>query len=318
MVRNPDETLAYSALPKHWLTSSPTNRLWGWLGSPAEGELALFPGLLMILLPLAAYFLAAPAPRAAPEPVSRPNAPSRHILALLDAVSVCAGTLALFASCWPIRLHFFGKEILRVSDPSRAFAVFFVALLIRWSLAWPKAFGLATLSLPDSLRRHRRDEAFVVGLLLAVIGFLGSFGLRFPFHSVLYETVFLFRSIRAPARWAMVAHLGLTLLAGLGALRIAERLGARRPGRPRRGSRPLGRGARDALRTLRAARTVIMRGEADPDEATLFSREDADERRHRGAAVERPPARQLPVRPPGRGPREAPRERVSPASAPLT
>jgi len=270
MVRNPDETLAYSALPKHWLTCSPTNRLWGWLGSPAEGELALFPGLLMLLLPLAAFFLVDPAPTPGDVPKTPPKAPSRRTLATLDTISLAAGMLALFASFWPIHLHLFGKQILRATDPARAFAVLFVAVAIRWWLAWPKAFGFAGASLPDSLRRPRRDDAFVVGLLLAGIGFVGSFGLRLPFHRVLYETVFLFRSIRAPARWAMVAHLGLALLAGLGALRIAERLAARKPGR-RVAAAVFGAAALAMLFELYAPLgKVLMRGEADPDEATLF------------------------------------------------
>ncbi len=282
MVRNPDETLSYSALPKHWLTSNPANRLWGWLGSPAEGELALFPGLLMLLLPLAAYFLVDPLP--APTPGSAANPPSRRLLALLDAVTVVAGTLALFVSFWPIHLHLFGKQILRATDPARAFTVLFVALAIRWCLAWPKAFGFSGVSLPDSLRRPRRDDALVVGLLLAVIGFFGSFGLRFPFHRVLYETVFLFRSIRAPARWAMVAHLGLALLAGLGTLRIAERLAARKPGRPVAAA-VFGAAALAMLFELYAPlEAVVMRGEADPDEATLFLKKMS----MRGGIVELP------------------------------
>ncbi len=268
MVRNPEETLAYSALPKHWLTSSPTNRLWGWLGSPAEGELALFPGLLMLLLPVAAYFLVGPAPEGVAGRAT--TSPSRRTLAILDAVSLAAGTLALFVSFWPIHLHLFGKQVLRATDPGRAFAVLFVALAIRWCLAWPRAFRFSGASLPDSLRGLRRDDALIVGLLLAGIGFLGSFGLRLPFHRVLYETVFLFRSIRAPARWAMVAHLGLALLAGLGALRIAERLAARKPGRPVAAA-VFGAAALAMLFELYAPlKTVVMRGEADPDEATLF------------------------------------------------
>lgn len=85
--------------------------------------------------------------------------------------------------------------------------------------------------LPANAYASHRSEALVVGLILAISGFLGSFGLRFPFHRMLWELIPLFRAIRVPARWAMVAHLGLALLAGLGVLCIAEHLPtrARRP-----------------------------------------------------------------------------------------
>jgi hypothetical protein len=112
---------------------------------------------------------------------------------------------------------------------------------------------------------RRRDEAFAPGVLFAVCGFFGSLGMNFFFHRLLFEYVPLFRSIRVPARWAMVANLGLALLAALGALAIAEKLGARR------------RAAATAvfalvsvafLFELRAAPLQLYRGEADPDALT--------------------------------------------------
>jgi hypothetical protein len=74
---------------------------------------------------------------------------------------------------------------------------------------------------------RRRDEAFPTGAVLVVTGFLGSLGMNFFFHRLLFEYVPLFRSIRVPARWAMVANLGLAILAGLGALALASGLGRR-------------------------------------------------------------------------------------------
>lgn len=112
---------------------------------------------------------------------------------------------------------------------------------------------------------RRRDEAFPTGAVFVVTGFLGSLGMNFFFHRLLFEYVPLFRSIRVPARWAMVANLGLSVLAGLGALVVASALGRRV------------RWAAPAVFTLlsaallfelREAPLPLFTGEADPDALT--------------------------------------------------
>lgn len=118
--------------------------------------------------------------------------------------------------------------------------------------------GLAALA-------RRREEAFTPGVMLAACGFLGSLGMNFFFHKLLFEYVPLFRSIRVPARWAMVANLGLAILAGLGALALASGLGRRLP----RGAAavfPLLSAA--LLLELRHAPLSLFSGEADPDALT--------------------------------------------------
>jgi len=108
-----------------------------------------------------------------------------------------------------------------------------------------------------------------VGTLWAVLGFLGSLGMNTPFHRVLYETLFLFRSIRVPARWAMVAYLGLAILAGAGALALSEAWNRRKPG-AWRATLAFILAASGLLFEDRAAPLELYRGEADPDEATRF------------------------------------------------
>ncbi len=124
-------------------------------------------------------------------------------------------------------------------------------------------------NLPESLRLLRRPEAILVGGVWAVLGFFGSLGLNFPFHRVLFETVFLFRSIRAPARWSMIAYLGLAVLAGAGAQALAEVWRRRRPG-TRAAALVFALAGLGLLFEDRAAPLHLIRGEADPDEATLF------------------------------------------------
>ncbi len=107
--------------------------------------------------------------------------------------------------------------------------------------------------------RRGRREAWLLGLLWTGVGFLGSLGLNAPFHRFLFACVPGFAAIRVPARWAMVANLGLALLAGLGALALAERLATR--------ARPFLFAVTGAilLLDLREAPLRLFRGAPDPD-----------------------------------------------------
>jgi hypothetical protein len=268
--RGLEETRGYSAQPTDWMNADPRNQLWrGFSEFPAPGERALFPGLLLLVFPLAALLLS-PAARGAAPDADESSPPDPRVLAWLDGIAVAAGFLALFAAS-PAGTHvrLAGKEVFRAAEPWRALAVLTAALAVRWWLAYPAALPFVReRNLPASLRAIGRPDAVVVGSLLALLGFLGSFGVRFPFHRLLFETVFLFRSVRAPARWAMVAYLGLAVLAGAGVLALASAWKRRRPG-----ARP---GAAFALACLallledRAAPLDLVRGEADPDEVTRF------------------------------------------------
>jgi hypothetical protein len=182
LTRTADDAVASSARPGDWLSADSWNRTWRGLGAPPASERGLFPGLLLLLLPLV-------------------------------------------------------------------------------SLGWRAAERKPPAS--------RASDVLVVGALWAVLGFVGSLGMNTPFHRVLYETLFFFRSIRVPARWAMVAYLGLALLAGAGALALAEAWSRRRPGawRP---ALVFVLAASGLLFEDRAAPLELYRGEADPDEATLF------------------------------------------------
>ncbi|MCM3875743.1 MAG: hypothetical protein NEA02_04920, partial [Thermoanaerobaculia bacterium] len=275
--RGAGETRELSALPKDWLNVDPWNRTWrGFCEWPSPNERCLFPGLLLLLLPLAAVLLtrAAPGDPAPPAAASPPDSRARRALPWLDGISVIAGTLAVFAAS-PVGIHvrFGGREVFRATDPSRALAVLTLAFLARCWILYPKALPFARGgNLPQSLRLLRPPEALLVGGIWAVIGFFGSLGMNFPFHRVLFETVFLFRSIRAPARWAMLAYLGLAVLAGVGAKALADSWSRRRQGTSRARAAALvfvlsGLGL---LFEDRAAPLTLIRGEADPDDVTRF------------------------------------------------
>jgi len=272
--RGAGETRELSALPKDWLDMDPWNRTWrGFTEWPPPNERCLFPGLLLFLLPLGAVLLTRAAPDLPAPPEERPDPGPRALRALpwLDGISIVAGTLALLASS-PTGIHvrLGGKEVFSATDPSRALALLTVALLARCWILYPKALLFARgKNIPDSLRLLRRPEAILVGGIWAVVGFFGSLGLNFPFHRVLFEAVFLFRSIRAPARWAMIAYLGLAVLAGAGAKALADAWG-RRQGGARGAALVFALAGLGLLFEDRAAPLELIRGEADPDDVTRF------------------------------------------------
>jgi hypothetical protein len=60
-------------------------------------------------------------------------------------------------------------------------------------------------------------------LLWILIGFLGSLGLHFEFHTFLYGAMPGFRAIRVPARWAVIAYIGISMLIALVTWAIARK-----------------------------------------------------------------------------------------------
>jgi hypothetical protein len=129
--------------------------------------------------------------------------------------------------------------------------------------------GLLLIVLPVTglvlARKHAATDATAVGVIWTILGILGSFGMRTPFHGILFEWVPLFRSIRVPARWAMVAFVGLAVLAGLGALRLSRLFSSRRAS-----STVLAVLCLALLFELRTFPIYTIHGEVDPDEITLF------------------------------------------------
>lgn len=68
-----------------------------------------------------------------------------------------------------------------------------------------------------------RRSARLLALLWIAIGFVGSLGLHTQFHAFLYGAVPGFRAIRVPARWAVIAYIGLAILIALATAMLATR-----------------------------------------------------------------------------------------------
>jgi hypothetical protein len=191
---------------------------------------------------------------------------------LLDALIVASLVIAALAYGYEDGIRLPGLKNPHVTDEGEALLVGAILLFIRLCIAYPEVMRFrGDHCLIETLRAKRRSEAFGIGVIWLVLGFLGSLGMNFIFHRLLFENVFLFRSMRTPARWAMIAYVGLALLAGLGAKRLAEIVARRRPR-----FRPEFTFAIICLVVLfeqRAAPLPLMRGEPNPDEVTLYLRD---------------------------------------------
>ena len=273
-IRSADEVAFYSASPSHWLVSPAQNKLWSGFGrhlveNPDERE--LFPGLLLLLLALAAMLLVGRRAQFVHETeVREVTTRQRIILVCLDVLAVALALDVLYVTgAGSFKLRLLGMTLFRDSSASRTVWYLFAVVLARFCVAYPRFLRQRGASnLIDTLRSDRREEGFWLGLLWCALGFLGSLGSNFRFHRVLYEWVPLFRSIRVPPRWAMIAYVGLALLAGIGARRIAETC-TREKSRVRQPAIIYTLIAVALLFELRAAPLGLTRGEVGPDELSL-------------------------------------------------
>ena len=270
-VRSAEDVAVNSPTPMHWLVAEGRNKLWNGFGSgiPGGANHKLFPGLLPLLLALPAFLSPTSGLQAT---VRSPNGSRKRLLTTLDAAALAAIVIVLLAAGYQgSAAKLFGVEIFQALTTARALFVVMVVLLVRMCLAYPKAWRWTReKSLIDSVRAARRGDAFALALIWIGCGFLGSLGMNFFLNRVLYDFVPLFRAIRIPTHWAMICYVGLAVLAGFGAQRLAERL---RYWRPR--TRPLVINllfvviAATLLFELRAAPLRFVRGKVYPDEITL-------------------------------------------------
>ena len=82
------------------------------------------------------------------------------------------------------------------------------------------AYASALLAL---IIARKQKAPIALALLWIAIGFLGSLGLNFVFHEFLFGAVPGFRAVRVPARWAVIAYIGIAILIALLTAGIARR-----------------------------------------------------------------------------------------------
>jgi hypothetical protein len=224
MRRHRTEVAEYSAVWTDWFVANTRSLVYGRLRSINEhGERRLFPGGVAIALAVAAFFLVKR--RAAGERIRHEDSPSRtsvllHILDALIAVFAVAAYLGTFQT-FVMTAH--GHVVAAIDNAATPLTIAIVIALVRCAIRLPVAFGGADgANIATLVRRSRFTEEEWAAALWVVIGFLGSLGLNAFFHSFLFRHVGVFQSLRVPARWAMIAYVGLALWAASGIDAIVE------------------------------------------------------------------------------------------------
>lgn len=230
MKRWAGEAMAYSAVPSDWLSAGRYNDLYGSTKNWERGERALFPGAIVLLLSAMSVFLlrredledVRPATADLPD-TTDPLERHRRVTIALDVLLMMAFiAMAIgFAD--------------RGDNPNEAWkrsAVYVVILIVggltRLWLAYPRAWGGPERSLSGRIRGSRWTPELWLAVLLVGIGYFGSLGMNSFLHQFLYSTLEPFRSLRVPARWAMISYVGLVILAAAGAVALARRTQAHR------------------------------------------------------------------------------------------
>jgi hypothetical protein len=267
----------------HWFVAEARNKLWAKMGAHVGGGgHRLFPGLLAPLLAVAAVRLRSAEcglrirETASADPQSAVRTP-HWIGVALEALIVAAAVVAVLALGYEdVSLRPFGVQLLRTGHETPRLALYLIVALLaaRVGLALWRRGGVRGETV--TRREAGAAEALGVGLIWTVWGFVSSLGANVFLNRWLHEHVLLFQSLRFPSRWAMICYVGLSLLAGVGALAVARRV------RVRKLVFVLAVAA--LLFELRAFPLEFSRGEVEPDALALRLKETP----MRGGLVELP------------------------------
>src|SRR5438132_818745 len=218
--RGEGETLGGSATPISWLVG-PTNRFYGNLAADElqRPECALFPGALALFLLCAALLLT---PRRS---LTRASVIPRTLW-WLDALIVLLAALTFVGIVTDqVRIVMFGHLLVKFDRSYFQATLLVMCILIRLAIRLPR--GLGEGNLRTAVERSRFSIELWAAALWIGIGFIGSLGLNAFFYRFLFHNVSVFRALRAPARWAMIAYAGLVpwAAAGIAAFRPRRWLG---------------------------------------------------------------------------------------------
>ena len=180
-----------SAAPWHWLVGSSRNLVYGgFFESLRTDERELFPGVLALALCVFAL-------RGA-----RGRAEARPTL----GIDIAIGAVAVITAFILIR----GRITVGALSFAGADVPGMLLLVLLYARFRPRIVGLSR-------------EELSAGLWVA-IGFLGSLGWYFFLHPFLFRVITPFRATRTPARWAVIAYVGIALLAAVGASRLKKKV----------------------------------------------------------------------------------------------
>jgi hypothetical protein len=262
--RRIEEVKAHSAQPIHWLVAEGRNRLWRGLGSqfPDAAKFQMFPGLLAPLLALGELLLNGSdrEGRATLKPTG-----AAKILRALDTTIIFLFGLSIVAVGFDRTPEFDGLFNFVTSEAS--LSLLSIAVITRMCIAYPRFLRRESSNLIETIRSDRRTDAFWLGVILSVVGFMYSIGWNFFFYRILYDVMPGFKSMRAPMRGAVFAYLGIGLLAALGSIRTSELISQKAPRLRRRLVYLVLCGL--LLLEFNAAPLYFIRGDVFPDQVTL-------------------------------------------------
>jgi len=182
----------------------------------------MFPGLLLLLFPFAGVLFARYFNSSDSSFIDR----AKTWVARLDIGAVILFVLGLISLGFTESNALVKKYFAYVS-PELVFSLLLILVIVRLCLSFPTFLNQnESTNLIQAIKK--RGDAFWVGMVLLITGFMCSLGWHFFFYRLLYEVMPGFKSIRAPMRGANFALLGLSILSALGIQRLAETLSNRR------------------------------------------------------------------------------------------
>ncbi len=277
-----------------WLTAPRYNKLWGSMGSGLQGaRVTLFTGLLPLLLFLGGV-LSVNGQETMPTNTNKTHSSSlkkcSYVLAALDGLCIVALILAILAAGYSHApdLSRFAGRFLNTQTSDRALFVLSILLFVRVCLRYPEILQVGRgQNFVQTLRSERRGDAFWIGGIWALFGFVLALGMNTFFYRVLYDFLLPFQSLRAPHRAAMISYVGFAALAGVGAARVMSLNFLRGPIRSKAALSAI---ALILLIELNASPLPFIHGAVDPDDVTLKLKETP----MRGAVIDLPSLPQPP------------------------
>jgi hypothetical protein len=218
MKRGRGETEGGSASWSDWLMPAEGSVLYHPVTAGRGGpERHLFPGLLIVFLAIAAWLLREPREGGLSSP---PRAAWRGRATLDFAIFVAAIFTYIGMATDQFQVNFLRATIIRYDRADVSAMVLAVLIIIRGSIALPRFIGGNFRTLAARSRFSVEEQSAALWIF---IGLLGSLGLNFFFHAFLFSRTGVFRSIRVPARWAIIAYVGLAAWGALGAAEVLRR-----------------------------------------------------------------------------------------------
>ena len=213
MRRSEAESRGASATWNDWLIAPRENALYGRLPSDEDqhGERQLFPGAVMLFLAATAFLMTrgAPPTTAATQFRSAPR--------WLDAIIVLLALITFFGAVTKeIHIVWHGRVLLDFGRSYLPATLLVVCIVARFTIRFPAAISDGNLR--SAIASSRFPFELWAAALWIVIGVVGALGMHLFFHTFLFHFVPGFRAIRVPARWAVVAYVGLAGWAAAGVL----------------------------------------------------------------------------------------------------